>query len=61
MDIKLKTILSSIDSIIDFDECFDTAGSGMRAAMNIPAVVINETIIGVFIVIYVFFGSGKLL
>ena len=55
----MKIFLSSIDSIIDFDECFGTIGSGMRDTMNVPAVVANEVIKGTFIVIYVLFGSGE--
>ena len=55
----LKTILSSTDSIIDFDACFGTVGSGMRDTMNVPTVVANEVITGVVIVIYVLFGAGE--
>ena len=57
MSIILKTTISSIDSIIEFDDCFGSVGSGMRLAMYNPAVIVNEAIVGVFTVLYVLFGA----
>jgi len=56
-DDPIDDSMSSIDSIIEFDDCFGSVGSGMRLAMYNPAVIVNEAIVGVFTVLYVLFGA----